>query len=123
MRSISLFNIVVINLIPLIMILGSFYLKKLAKGKIRKITGFRSGLSMKNQENWKFANEYASKLWLKFGIILEVVNIAIIFLIKVGILSISFINNDLFIVLVAFIQIGFLIYTTIKVEQKLTNKE
>ena len=50
-------------LMPLIMIgLGRYFMKN-APGNINIVFGYRTSMSMKNQEPWKFAHEYCGKLW------------------------------------------------------------
>ncbi len=58
----------VMNLsIPLIMIvLGMRFIKKPPR-KINYIYGYRTSMSMKNQETWDFAHRYCGKLWLILG--------------------------------------------------------
>lgn len=116
----SIFYLVIINLIPIAMILMSFYLKWLSRGKIRKLTGFRTGLSQKNKENWKNGNEYAAKLSLKSGISIELITIILIVLHNLRIVTIEYKYIDLVVTGIVFIQLGVLIFITIKTEQKLT---
>lgn len=116
----DIFYLVIINLIPMTMILTFFYLKWLSKGDIRKLTGFRTGLSQKNKENWKFGNEYAAKLSLKLGIAIELITIILILLHNSKIITIGYKYIDLVVTGIAFIQMGVLIFLTIKTEQKLT---
>ncbi len=57
-------------LIPVMMIgLGLLFMKKPPK-KINGVYGYRTRLSMKNQETWDFAHQYFGRLWYKCGIIL-----------------------------------------------------
>lgn len=54
---------------------------KNAPGNINIVFGYRTSMSMKNQETWKFAHEYCGKLWYKWGkIVLIVTMIAMLFL-------------------------------------------
>jgi len=56
--------------IPLIMIgFGSYFVKK-APSKINAIFGYRTNMSMKNQDTWKFAHNYCGKLWQTLGLIM-----------------------------------------------------
>ena len=36
--------------------------------KINGIVGYRTKMSMKNMDTWKFAHDYAGKLWWKAGV-------------------------------------------------------
>ena len=111
----DIFYLIVINIIPIVMTATSFYLKRLSKGNFRKYTGFRTGTSIKSKANWKFANEYAGKIFLKNGIRLLVINFVLI----ITIINKYFKNVDLIVLLLTFIQIGIMIYMSIKVESNL----
>lgn len=57
-------------LIPLVMLgFGSYFLKKAPK-KINVVFGYRTRMSMKNQDTWDFAHKYCGRLWLIWGLIL-----------------------------------------------------
>ncbi len=116
----NIFYLIVINIIPVTMILMSFYLKYLSKGRIRKIAGFRTSLSQKNKANWKFGNEYSGKLNFELGIITELSTIILIFLHNFNIDEIGYKYIDIVVTGIVFIQLGVLIFATIKTEQKLT---
>ncbi len=36
-------------------------------GEINGIYGYRTSMSMKNQETWNFAHDYCGRLWVKIG--------------------------------------------------------
>ena len=58
-------------LIPAIMLgAGKLFLKKAPKD-INWIFGYRTTMSMKNQDTWDFANRYMGKLWFRWGLILS----------------------------------------------------
>lgn len=66
-------------LIPLIMIIfGVLSVKKPPK-KINFIYGYRTSMSTKNIDTWKFAHEYCGRLWTKIGIIMFIVSAVICF--------------------------------------------
>lgn len=52
-------------LYSLVMIWGGNYMVKHADGNINYFIGYRSSLSLKNKDTWKFANEDCGKRWLK----------------------------------------------------------
>ncbi len=55
-------------IIPLNMIgLGDYFLKNSGPKKINKLFGYRTSMSMKNEETWKFAHRYVGKLWRIMG--------------------------------------------------------
>ena len=68
-------------LIPATMIGFGKYFIKSAPGSINIVFGYRTSMSMKNQDTWKFAHEYCGKLWFKWGkIALILTIIAMLFL-------------------------------------------
>lgn len=70
-------------LTPLLMLgIGSYFLKSPPQ-KINKAFGYRTALSMKNQETWQFAHRYCGRLWRTMGLILLAVSIvAMLFVLK-----------------------------------------
>ncbi len=66
---------------------------------------------MKSKGNWKFANEYAGKVSLKYGIRLLIVNVVVVIFNK------YFENIDFIVLFVTFVQVGIMIYMSIKVEK------
>lgn len=57
-------------LIPLTMIgFGKLCSKKPPKN-INHVFGYRTNMSMKNKDTWKFAHEFVGRLWFKLGLIL-----------------------------------------------------
>lgn len=65
-----IFMLVMNLLVPLTMIgFGKLFLK-CTPGKINALYGYRTSMSMKNEETWVFAHLYAGKLWYRWGRIL-----------------------------------------------------
>lgn len=65
-----IFMVVMDLLIPFTMIgFGRLFLTKAPKN-INATFGYRTTMSMKNQDTWNFAHKYCGKLWFKCGIIL-----------------------------------------------------
>lgn len=56
-----------ILLIPAVMIIGGILMWKRTPQKINSLFGYRTILSMKNYETWKFAHDYCGRLWWKIG--------------------------------------------------------
>lgn len=54
-------------LIPILMISAGRMMWKHPPKKINGMIGYRTALSMKNQDTWKFAHDYCGKLWWKIG--------------------------------------------------------
>lgn len=53
--------------IPAIMIICGRYFAKKAPDNINYLFGYRTNLSMKNEETWEFAHKYIGKIWYKWG--------------------------------------------------------
>ncbi len=62
-----IFMIIMLLLIPIIMICFGKYFIKSAPKKINIVFGYRSSMSMKNNETWKFAHNHCGKLWYNLG--------------------------------------------------------
>ena len=73
------FEKIVISILPITGLFLSFFYKYKANGNISKYSGFRTALSMKSKENWKYAHEYAAKLLRVYAIFFLLLNIIIIF--------------------------------------------
>ncbi len=54
-------------LIPLVMILFGRWFSKKPPSKINVAFGYRTTMSMKNQNTWNFAHHYCGKLWFWLG--------------------------------------------------------
>lgn len=57
-------------LIPVLMIIFGRIMYKHAPKSINGIYGYRTSMSMKNEDTWKFAHDYCGKLWYKLGLIM-----------------------------------------------------
>lgn len=70
-----IFMFIINLLIPLMMVgFGWWFLKRPPK-EINAVFGYRTAMSMKNQETWDFAHKYCGKIWFKAGWVLLVVSI------------------------------------------------
>lgn len=54
-------------LIPAILLIGGWLLYYRTPKTINLIYGYRTGLSMKNQDTWNFANKMCGRVWLCWG--------------------------------------------------------
>jgi len=77
-----IFMLIMNLLVPVTMIgFGSYFIKSAPK-KINYISGYRTTMSMKNQDTWRFAHNYIGKLWRLIGWIMLVPSvIAMLFVI------------------------------------------
>lgn len=62
-------------LIPVIMIVFGKVFENNAPRKINHFCGYRTTMSMKNQDTWKFAHKYCGRVWKKVGLIMSVVTL------------------------------------------------
>jgi len=67
----------VIFLIPIILIIIGLILVKCPPKKINIIVGYRTRKSMKNENNWKSANQYCGRLWIIVGIIMFLISLVV----------------------------------------------
>lgn len=57
-------------IIPLTMIgFGRYFMKNNPK-EINAVFGYRTSMSMKNKDTWKFAHKYCGKIWYVCGLII-----------------------------------------------------
>ncbi len=72
-----IFMLIMNLLIPATMIgFGKLFMYK-APGAINVIYGYRTSMSMKNQDTWDFAHKFAGALWVKWGTWLVVITIVV----------------------------------------------
>lgn len=68
-------------LIPLTMIgFGKFFMNWAPKN-INMFFGYRTSMSMKNLETWKFAHKHSGKIWFNWGLIIFAITTLIMFFI------------------------------------------
>lgn len=100
-------------ILPIAFFFMYFFLKYKANKKISRWSGFRTRLSMESEKNWKFANNYAGKLSLIFGIISMAITLFVIYKYEL---------NDKIVLILTGIQIFFLIMISVITEIKLHKK-
>lgn len=65
-------------IIPVTMILlGKYFMNNTPK-KINALFGYRTSMSMKNMDTWKFAHHYCGKIWFICGLILLPITIIVL---------------------------------------------
>ena len=77
-----IFMLIVVLLIPLTMLIFGRLLFRRTPKEINYVYGYRTKRSMRNEETWKFANQYLGKLWYRYGLLsvpLSVIAIALVF--------------------------------------------
>lgn len=70
-----IFMVCVIVMIPFMMIFFGYIFKNNPPKDINSIYGYRTSMSKKNMDTWKFAHHYFGKLWFVIGIIILPVSI------------------------------------------------
>lgn len=60
---------------------GYLFIKRPPK-QINSFFGYRTSMSSKNNETWKYAHKYAGKVWLWEGIITLIISLILIFIYK-----------------------------------------
>ncbi|MCR4647851.1 MAG: SdpI family protein [Lachnospiraceae bacterium] len=61
--------------IPAIMLICGFFMYKYPPKEINWVIGYRTTMSRKNKDTWKFAHDYCGKLWIKLGLVLLILTI------------------------------------------------
>lgn len=64
-------------IIPAMMIIFGRVMWKRPPKKINGIYGYRTSMSMKNMDTWRFAHEFSGKLWWKAGWIMLIVSVVV----------------------------------------------
>ena len=62
---------------PLVMLLTGRAFSKKAPKTINALYGYRTAMSMKNQDTWQFAHRYFGRLWYRCGLVLTPVTVAV----------------------------------------------
>ncbi len=57
-------------LCPVIMLIGGAFMKRGGAKKINGFCGYRTEMSMKNEDTWAFAHKHCGALWLKWGAVM-----------------------------------------------------
>lgn len=65
-----IFMLIVDLLVPFIMIGFGKYFLKTAPKNINLLFGYRTSMSMKNEDTWTFAHKYCGKIWFVSGLIM-----------------------------------------------------
>lgn len=103
------FMAVVSLFIPIIMVIFGKSFLKAAPKEINGIYGYRTAMSMKNQDTWEFAHKHFGKVWFYAGLILLPLNIIpLLFVIDKGTDLISTVGTvvcmvDIFVMLLSII--------------------
>lgn len=103
-------------LIPLLMVVFGWLLEHKTPRK-NSIYGYRTSMSMKNNDTWIFGNRYCGKLWIKCGLIL--LPISVIFMLIVAKAGNTTVN--IMVTTICLIQLIPLVGTIYPVEKALRN--
>lgn len=75
------FMFIMVLLTPLIMVGFGRYFLKTAPKEINAVFGYRTSMSMKNQDTWIFAHNYCGKLWYICGLALLPLSVIVMVLV------------------------------------------
>lgn len=64
-------------LVPLLMVVFGRIMYKHAPKSINGVYGYRTSMSMKNEDTWKFAHDYCGRLWYKIGLIMLIPSVLV----------------------------------------------
>lgn len=100
------------------MILIGLYYRNYKGGKINYISGYRTSMSMKNQDTWDFAQRLMGSIFFKVGLFLVVPSMLPLFFV------IGKDNNTVgnLLGIISVVQIGFLLFPIIIIEKELRKK-
>ena len=104
-------------LLPVTMIFGGMMMYRRPPKKINGIYGYRTRRSMKNMQTWRFAHHYCGRLWLKMGIVLLILTIAVMAFLALGDIQIISILT----LVILGVQMIALFVSIFKVEAELKN--
>lgn len=102
-------------LMPLIMIIGGYYMFKYPPKEINSVLGYRTKMSKKNKDTWTFAHHYCGRLWIKLGAILFIPTI----LVQLPFLDASDDMIGIVTLLIEAVQLGAIIASILTVEKAL----
>ena len=104
-------------LLPVTMIFGGMMMYRRPPKKINGIYGYRTRRSMKNMQTWRFAHHYCGRLWLRMGIVLLILTIAVMAVSALGDIQIISILT----LVILGVQMIALFISIFKVEAELKN--
>ena len=64
-------------IIPLVMVIAGWMMWRHSPKRINRWYGYRTALSMKNEQTWKFAHMYAGRLWCFIGFVMLISSVLI----------------------------------------------
>lgn len=107
-----------IFMIPILILIIGYWMFKYPPKKINWFIGYRTRKSMKNEEDWNFANQYCGKIWIITGLIMLIITIIIFIIFYLNIVSYS----EEILTIIILIQTLIIILPIFLVEDKLKNK-
>ena len=108
-----------IFILPLLTISIGYIMFNYPPKKINHFVGYRTFRSMKNENNWIFANKYCGKSWIIIGIIMLIITIILFLLNHLKIVNIT---EDIMLIIV-FCEIFAIISPTFVIEKRLKNNK
>lgn len=66
--------------VPLVLLAVGLYYTLCPPEKIYTDFGYKTKLTLKNEDIWAFANQYCGKVWIKLGLIMIPISVAVMFI-------------------------------------------
>lgn len=76
-----IFMVIMDMLIPAVMVIFGYLFLKKAPKEINPMFGYRTAMSMKNMDTWKFAHKYIGRLWYLIGCALVPISFFVMFMV------------------------------------------
>lgn len=102
-------------LVPVIMIISGYLMFKHPPKDINGIVGYRTTMSMKNEDTWRFAHEVCGRLWFKLGIVLLIIAA----LVQLKLLHIDKDTFGIISLIIELVEVAILLISIIPVEKAL----
>ena len=109
-------NIVFSLVLPVTYIIIGLIFTKRPPEKINDIAGWRTKSAMRDQETWKFANNYGGKCFIYLGIV-ELIFTLLIMIVMIFVFDTSQYIKDIVTLIVVILQFVLLIPCILKVEK------
>ena len=110
--------IYVIFILPLLAILTGYLMFKYPPKIINYFIGYRTFRFMKNENVWKFANQYCGKLWINIGITMLIITLLLCAFIGFKIITFT---DTLLLIVVFICEVSTMLLSIFIVEKKIKN--
>jgi len=105
-------------MIPILILVIGYLMFEYPPKKINWFIGYRTRKSMKNEDDWKFANQYCGKLWIKTGLIMLVMTLILFVLFYLNIIK----YTENLLAIFVLVQVAIIVFPIFIVESKIKNR-